>query len=95
MKRRPPRHPYFDFTREMGSSFLPDLFNNTGRKLEGNITFVFPERHLNVSEQQRFTVELSKHLGLDSVDIITSSPLIIGSFYKEQIRICTFEDDKE
>lgn len=95
VRRRPPRHEGWEFIREMGAAVLPRVF--TGEALEqANLAFVFPERHLGVAEQYAFTSALANHpdVGeIEQVDIITSSPMIVGSFLKEQVRILSWPDD--
>ena len=96
VKRRPPRHEFFEYLRDMGMTDIDKVFKNESFEGKKQLTFIFPERWMGVAEQQSFTHTLSKHPEvetLEQVDIITSSPLIIGSFYKEQIRILTWEDD--
>jgi hypothetical protein len=59
---------------------------------------VFPERFLGVTEQTRFVSaieDLPGSDGITQVDIITSSPMIIGNFHREQIRILTWDDDEK
>ncbi len=98
VKRRPPRHEYFDFIRDMGMVDVARVFK--GESFEGKkcLTFIFPERWMGVVEEQAFTSVLNKHPEVDSieqVDIITSSPMLVGSFHREQIRILTWPDDHE
>ena len=96
VKMRAPRHSYFDYIRDMGQPDIDKVF--TGESFNGKtvLSFVFPERWMGVHEQRSFTSALDKHKEVDSislVDIITSSPMIVGSFYREQIRILTWPDD--
>ncbi len=96
MKYRPPRHPYFEFTREMGMPNIEKVFNK--EPLSGSLTFVFPERWMSVHEQQAFMFNLTKNPTVEkitSVNIVTSCPMLVSDFNKEAIHICTFEDDKE
>ena len=98
VKRRPPRHKYFDYIREMGTGDVDRVFSGESFNGKKNLTFVFPERHMGVAEQQAFSHVLNEHPEADSleqVDIITSSPWLIGSFYAQQIRILTWPDDDE
>lgn len=97
VRRRPPRHSFWEYIREMGSSQIDRVLKGYSLDSE-NLTFVFPERHMGVAEQQAFTHALSQHPDVDkikSVDIITSSPLIIGGFIREQIRILSWPDDED
>jgi len=95
VKRRPPRHQFFDYIRDMGMFDIDKVFNKN--KFDKEIlTFVFPERWMGVAEQQSFMHHLQQHpqaTKIKQVDIITSSPLLIGSFRAEQIRILTWKDD--
>lgn len=96
-KYRPPRHPFFEYLINLGVGHIEDVLNHTG-KLSGVLTFVFPERHMSVHEQRSFMYQLTRHPTLDKItqiDIITSSPLLVGDFYGEMIRILTWEDDKD
>lgn len=95
VKMSAPRHPRFDYFLGMGTAAIDQLFNSGN--LESDIlTFVFPERHMSVHEQQKFTWAIDKHKDVSKIkriDMLTSSPLIIGGFHREQIRILTWEDD--
>lgn len=94
VKQRPPRHKGFDLIREVGSGMISDVMER--KSLSGSLLFVFPERHLAAFEQQSFIDELINNdtaEEIDEVEIITSSPMIVGSFVREQVRVLTFEDD--
>jgi hypothetical protein len=95
VKRRPPRHPFFEWIIDMGRRDVEKVMN--GESLDKKeLTFVFPERWMGVAEQQAFTHVLSKHPDaekIEQVDIITSSPMLIGSFMREQILVLSWEDD--
>lgn len=95
VKMASPRHERFDFIRDIGSKLVDDVFNNRTIS-DSHLTFVFPERHMGIHEQQAFTHTLCKHKdtgNIQQVDMITSSPLIIGGFNRECIRILTWNDD--
>lgn len=95
-KRRPPRHEFFEYLIDMGMPDIDKVFKNESFEGKKSLTFIFPERWMGVAEQQAFMAALSAHPEaetLEQVDIITSSPLLIGNFYKEQIRILTWDDD--
>jgi hypothetical protein len=97
VKMASPRHERFDMIRETGMSLLDKVFNNDDLP-EGQLTFIFPERHMGVHEQQAFTHALSKHKDaskITEVDLITSSPLVISGFNRENIRILTWDDDEQ
>ena len=96
--RRPPRHPFFEFVREMGSGHLDNILSHKPGTLRDTLTLVFPERHLNVSEQQQLFHRLNTHPDAKAglircVDVVTTSPLIIGNMSRAQIRICRWPDD--
>ena len=95
VKMAAPRHERFDLIRELGVKFIDAVFANTDLP-EGELAFMFPERHMSVHEQQSFTAALNAHKdahGITCVDLITSSPLVIGSFKRDSIRILTWDDD--
>lgn len=97
VKMASPRDERFDIIRELGANLIDAIFNNTPLP-SGKLSFVFPERHMSVHEQQGFMRALSSHSSakdITQVDIITSSPLMVGDFYKEQIRILTWNDDEK
>ena len=79
----------------MGSAAIDAIFEHCPLNQQ-DLAFVFPERHMGVAEQHSLTHHLAAHPE-DSktltVDIITSSPMIIGSFMREQIRILTWPED--
>lgn len=96
--RRPPRHPAFEYVLEMGSALIPNVLAHRPLRNCDNLAFVFPERHMNVVEQREFMHQLNSHPDatagkIKTVDILTSSPLIIGDFLRDQLRILQFEDD--
>lgn len=95
VKRRPPRHKFFSYILDMGQSNIDKIFNE-GPFNSNSLSFVFPERWMGVAEQQAFMYCLKQHPQankLIQVDIITSSPLLIGDFMREQIRIISWDDD--
>lgn len=100
IKRRPPRHEFFEFILNMGKVNIDPIMNHQSFTEDGplNLTFVFPERWMGVKEQQDFMYAMALHPDVErikSVDVITSSPLIVGNFFKEQVRILTWADDPE
>jgi len=98
VKAAPARHERFDFIREMGAGHVDDVFE--GNPLPEHLTFVFPERHMSVHEQQAFMYVLNKHPDVLSgkvktMDMLTSCALMISSFHREQILILQWEDDEK
>lgn len=97
VKRRSPRHPFFEYFLEMGLMDIERVLS--GESIRGDsLSFVFPERWLAVHEQYEFMYKLSKHPDvkkIKQVDVITSSAMLISGFKKEQIRILTWPDDPE
>ena len=94
----PPRDPRWEYELEMGSPMIPNVFS--GEPLSPRKTvvggqhlyFCFPERHMSTQEEHGFIYALENHSDVTSrtmsvIDIVTKSPLIIGSFHKEDIRI--------
>ena len=97
IKACPPRHERFEYVRDMGMALIDKVFNGEPLRLT-RLTFIFPERWMSVHEQQAFMLRLSKHPDaeqLETVDIMTSSPLIISDFFASNIQIVMFEGDEE
>jgi len=95
VKMRAPRDSFFEFMIDMGRINIEDMFQTKPFR-PGSLSFVFPERWCSVYEQQRFVSVIEENPtvhNLTSVDIITSSPLLISSFHREQIRILTWDND--
>jgi len=94
--RRPPRHKMWEFFLELGHLDIDRIFTNESFEGRDLLTFIFPERWMNVSEQRHFMWQLKKHPEVETlkqVDIITHSPLIIGDFRAPMIRVLKWEDD--
>lgn len=97
VKRRPPRHPFFECILHLGQMDLEAVIDGTPIESEV-LAFIFPERWMNVQEQMFFMKLLVEHpdsKSIKQVDIITSSPLIIGHFFPDQLRSITWDDDKD
>jgi hypothetical protein len=95
VKMAAPRHERFDMIREMGAETIDRIFKGEPI-MQSELTFVFPERHMGVHEQQCFMIALLNNPNIDkiiSVDLISSSPLIMSSFNRECMRILTWPDD--
>ncbi len=93
--RRPPRHVMWEFFLEMGRMDIDHVFMKEPFK-SNSLTFVYPERWMNVSEQRNFMHQLKQHPDVETlkqVDIITHSPLILGDFTSDMIRVLKWEDD--
>jgi hypothetical protein len=96
IKARPPRHSYFEFFIDMGRGDIDSVFSGESLNKE-ELVFVFPERWMSVHEQRAFMSGLLKHpskKNIKTVLIATSSPILISDFFKEQIRIISFNDDR-
>ena len=103
----PPRDSRFDFMREMGSPQIDNVLTNKplkfGVQTDGggqHILFVFPERHLTTQEEHIFVPSLWGHhqivdATLTIIDIVTKSPLILGNFLADDVRIIKDEEDWE
>jgi hypothetical protein len=96
VKNLPPRDELFQFALDVGREVIERIF--AGKALKDDCpVFVFPERWMSVQEQHAFMqkiVELPDAGRLKGVMMITSSPLIITNFFKEQVRVVTFPDKK-
>jgi len=97
VQKRPPRHDYFQYMLEMGRTNIERIFDGISLGGLKELIFIFPERWMSIAEQQRFMSVIVKHPEVNTIeriDIITSAPLLISNFYSEQVRILTWEDDK-
>lgn len=99
VKACPPRHERFEFIREIGSGLIEDVMQGNPLSDVEHLTFAFPERNMSVHEQQAFMLKLATHPDamsgkIKTVDILTSSALMISSFHREQILILEWEDDE-
>lgn len=93
--RRPPRHKMWYYFLEMGHPDIDSVFMKEPFT-KNHLTFVYPERWMNVSEQRNFMSQLKKHPDVDKikqVDIITHSPLMLGDFTRHMIRVLKWDDD--
>ncbi len=97
VKMAAPRHERFEFMIDMGQCNIDRIFNDTPFTSD-HLTFMFPERWMGVHEQRGMMSKLCKHSNINmikSVDIMTSSPILLGEFHREQIRILTWDDDQK
>ncbi len=93
--RRPPRHQMWEFCLELGRMDIDRVFMKKPFKTN-SLTFVYPERWMNVSEQRNFMHQLNQHPEVETlkqVDIITHSPLMLGDFTQYMIRVLKWDDD--
>ena len=96
VKRRPARHEFFTMFLNIGQGLIDPIMNHE-KLSETHLTFVFPERWMGQTERRAFTFCLAKHPDVKVVkqlDIITSDPMIIGSFMQQQIRVITWPEDE-
>jgi len=80
-----PRHERFDIFRELGVKYIDKALNGDSIDQE-HLVFVFPERHMSVHEQRAFMYNLGRNpnvKNIKSVDIISSSPLMVSDFSRE------------
>jgi hypothetical protein len=96
VKNLPPRDELFQYALDVGRGTIERLFK--GNALEDDSpVFVFPERWMSVQEQYAFMQKMVEHPDAGTIKhvmIITSSPLIITYFFKEQVRVVTFPDKR-
>lgn len=95
----PPRHERFEFMRDLGMMNIVRLFDGEPLKIsdDGVVTFIFPERWMAKTEEQQFMLKIEENPAkpqIKEVHIATGSPLIVGEFVKEQIRIIKWPDDE-
>jgi hypothetical protein len=88
-----PRHPRFEYLRDLGSAMIePILLDRPIPTIKrgGTVSFYFPERWLTRWEEQRFVFCVWHHrsmMTLGRVNILTAGPLIVGDFVRESVRI--------
>ena len=95
IKRRPPRHPYFEYIIDMGRADIEKICNKEPID-KSHLTFVFPERWLGVAEKQAFMSLITENPSVEQikqVDIVTNEPMIVGNFYSQQVRVVTWPED--
>lgn len=95
IKMAAPRDPRYAMLLDVGLVNIEAIFDNKPL-VNSNLCFVFPERFLSIHEQQSFFCKLEKHPDFDkieSIDMITSSPLIIGGVRRDNILIITHDND--
>jgi len=93
--RRPPRHEMWEWIIDMGRLDIDRVLRKESFSHD-SLTFVFPERWMNVSEQRNFMHQLKQHPEVEKlkqVDIITHSPIMLGDFTRFMIRILRWDDD--
>lgn len=100
MKDIPPSDARFEYVREMGSAYIEPILLHEQFHLQSELTFVFPERHMSVHDEHAFIYMLVKHpqiraAKMTTIDVITKSPLIVGSFRRDDIRIFSQPHDNE
>jgi hypothetical protein len=96
IKYRPPRHEYFEFFNQMGKPYIDPILYHKKFNPSKILTFVFPEAWMSVHEERMFMYRLRRHPEVSKiklVDILTKSPMIIGDFRREMIRVITWPDD--
>jgi len=94
IKNLPPRDEEFDIIRDMGFPYIEKVFKKEPLGTDVPL-FVFPERWMSIQEQYYFISYLNLNPDVEKfkeVLLICSSPIIIGNFKREQIRIITFPD---
>jgi len=94
--RCPPRDPMFEYVINMGRGDMERLFVER-KPLKTRIAlWVFPERWLTVHEQQALMYVVDKcglRGELQSLQMITHSPLIIGDFTRDHVRMISTKVD--
>jgi hypothetical protein len=95
----PPRHEMFEFIRGMGVTKFDEIFSGELDRLPKHWMLAFPERHCSVKEiygliHQLVTLNKEKKLGLQKLDIITSSPAILSDTYNGCLALIQFPEGK-
>ncbi len=98
----PPRSERFEFERDFGCGKLEAILEHQPLNLKPvcdggyHLLLMFPERHLSTQEEYVLVPLLAKHpeireMKLIIIDIVTKSPLIVGNFLKDDVRIISEE----
>ena len=95
----PPRHSIFSWIRGMGVTKFDEIFSGELSRLPDHWLLAFPERHCSIQELQSLIYQLvklnrEKNLGMEKLDILTSSPFIISDTKSECCSIIAFPDGK-
>lgn len=96
--RVPPRDPMFEYVIYMGRGDMEQLFVKRQPLKTSHALWVFPENHLTVHEQQALMYVVDKcglRGELQSLQMITQSPLIVSDFTRDHIRIISTKVDVE
>lgn len=96
VKRRPARHEFFEMFLNVGQTLIDPIMHHD-KLNHSQIALVFPERWMGQAERQAFTHCLKTHPEVKVVkqlDMITSDPMLIGSFMADHIRVLTWPADE-
>ena len=100
----PSRDPEFEYMKDFGAgNIVPALEHDTlkmsvSTKDGGqHLGFFFPERYITTQEEYMFVPMIKDHPQVKKakftiVDIVTKSPLIVGNFMKDDVRIVQREE---
>lgn len=96
-----PRNERWHFMLELGRFDIERVFDGQPFMPPDKdvLTFVFPERWMGVHEAHAFVQKITEHPSVKKghitrCDLITHSPLIVGNFRKEQIRIAKYDTNE-
>ena len=98
IKYRPPRHEFFEYIRYLGVNDIQPILYHEKFAMPSQLTLVFPESHMSVHEERSFMFQLSRHPQVDELkqmDLITKSPMMVGDFKADMIRVLTWQKDEE
>lgn len=103
----PPRDQRYEYERDFGMPKLEPILEHRPFKLDTivkgggqQLLLIFPERWLTTQEEYMLVPQIKSHpqvkdAKLTIVDIVTKSPLIVGNFLKDDIRIVKPGDDPD
>lgn len=74
----------------VGVSALKDLFLKEGYKDSGSVTWYYPERFLNWTQQYQL-LGRAFNAGFTDITIVTQSPAIAGCVRRENLIVCNAE----
>jgi len=98
IKYRPPRHEFFQFIMTLGHNAIHPILYHEKFSMPSQLTLVFPESQMSVHEERSFMYQLTRHpqVGeLQQMDLITKSPMMVGDFKADMIRVVTWPEDEK
>ena len=76
----------------VGVDDLEELYHTEGYKTSGPISWYYPERYLNINQQYEL-IDRAIMAGFDKITIVTQSPALLSTVYKNNITIVRLNGD--